>query len=363
MPEYRIVHSLGSYTVTVQPGVLDELPDRVAALWPGRPVAVITDDTVKALHPELIAAGEWALVLSVPPGEGSKTRGRWEALTDALYGAGLTRDAAIVALGGGMVGDLAGFVAATYARGIPFLYAPTTLLAMVDSSVGGKTGVDTPLGKNLVGAFHPPAAVLADPAVLGTLVPEHLRGGLAEMAKHGLIADAGYWEELGHRAEALQARDPHTLTPLIARSVELKAGVVMEDEREAGRRAMLNAGHTVAHAVEHCSGFTVSHGDAVAMGLVAEAHLAEAIGAGVPGLAAEVTAGLRRLSLPTHLPVDLDAHELFEAMRLDKKRSGNLLRFALLHDVGQMARDGDRWTIAVDDAQTILHALRTAGAA
>ena len=192
MPDFRIAHATGSYPVTIQAGVLDELADRVAALWPGRPVAVITDDMVAALLAERLADGPWALVLSVPAGESSKSRARWEALTDALFSAGLTRDAAIVALGGGMIGDLAGFVAATYARGIPFLQVPTTLLAMVDASVGGKTGVDTPLGKNLVGAFHPPAAVLADPLVLQSLPPQHLRCGLAEMAKHGLIADAGY---------------------------------------------------------------------------------------------------------------------------------------------------------------------------
>ncbi len=310
-----------------------------------------------------LATGSWALTLSVPPGESSKTRARWEALTDALFSAGLSRNAAIVALGGGMVGDLAGFVAATYARGIPFLQVPTTLLAMVDSSVGGKTGVDTPLGKNLVGAFHPPTAVLADPLVLESLPPQHLRCGLAEMAKHGLMADAAYWAELGANAEGLQAREPETLTRLIARSVELKAAVVMEDERESGRRAALNAGHTVAHAVEHTSNFAVAHGDAVAMGLVAESHLAEALGVAVPGLAERVTAGLRRLSLPTRLPVEIDATELFEAMRLDKKRTKNTLRFSLPHDIGTMARDDEQWTIPVRDTQAIVHALRNTGAA
>jgi len=363
VPDFRIVHALGDYTVTVRPGVLDELPARAALLWPGRPVAVMTDETVGALLADRLTAGPWALTLSVPPGESSKTRARWEALTDALFSAGLTRNAAIVALGGGMVGDLAGFVAATYARGIPFLQVPTTLLAMVDSSVGGKTGVDTPLGKNLVGAFHPPAAVLADPLLLRSLPPQHLRCGLAEMAKHGLIADEAYWNDLGAHAGPLQARDPEVLTRFIARSVELKAVVVMDDERETGRRATLNAGHTVAHAVEHTSNFTVSHGDAVAMGLVAEAHLAEALGVAVPGLAERMTAGLRRLSLPTRLPVEIDALELFEAMRLDKKRSKNELRFSLPHDIGAMARDGEQWTIPVRDTQAIVHALRATGAA
>ena len=363
MPDFRIAHALGSYPVHVQPGALDELPARVQQLWPSRRVAVITDDTVGALLAGRLVGGPWSLVLSVPAGEASKTRARWEALTDALFAAGFSRDSAIVALGGGMVGDLAGFVAATFARGIPFMHVPTTLLAMVDSSVGGKTGVDTSHGKNLVGAFHPPAAVLADPLVLQSLPPQQLRGGLAEMAKHGLIADAAYWRDLGKSATALQGREPDVLTRLIARSLEIKAAVVMEDEREGGRRAVLNAGHTVAHAVEHASRFAVPHGDAVAMGLVAEAYLAESVGVAVPGLAAEISAGLRRLSLPTRLSLDLDAHQLLEAMQLDKKRSGTELRFALPHDIGAMAREDARWTIAVRDPSAIVHALRSAGAA
>jgi 3-dehydroquinate synthase len=363
VPDFRITHALGSYVVTVRPGAIEELPRRVETLWPGRPVAVITDDVVGSLLADRIASGPWALVLSVPAGESSKTRLRWEALTDALFAAGLSRDAAIVALGGGMVGDLAGFVAATFARGIPFMQVPTTLLAMVDSSVGGKTGVDTPLGKNLVGAFHPPAAVLADPLVLHSLPPEHLRCGLAEMAKHGLIADPAYWTAIGQASAALQARDPEALTRFIARSVELKAGVVMQDEREAGRRAILNAGHTVAHAVEHVSGFQVAHGDAVAMGLVAETCLGESIGIATPGLADRVRTGLRNLSLPTRLPVDVDANQLLDAMQRDKKRAGNLPRFAFLRDIGTMAHDGDHWTIPVADRDAIVHALRDAGAA
>lgn len=363
MAEFRVTHASGTYVVTVQPGLLEELPARVASLWPGRPVAVITDDTVGALLQATLASGQWATILSVPPGEASKSRARWEALTDALFAAGLTRDAAIVALGGGMVGDLAGFVAATFARGIPYLQVPTTLLAMVDSSIGGKTAVDTPMGKNLVGAFHPPVAVLADPLVLGSLPPQHFRGGLAEMAKHGLIADAAYWGALSDAAATLRDEPPEALSRLISRSVELKAAIVMADERESGRRAILNAGHTVAHAVEQASGFAVPHGDAVAMGLVAEAHLAEALGIGVPGLADRVIAGLRRLSLPTRLPPQLGANRIVEGMRLDKKRADNQHRFALLHEIGAVARDGTRWTIAVNDPQTIANALRAIGAA
>jgi len=363
MPDIRVTHALGAYDVTVRAGVLAELGARVRALWPERAVALVTDETVRSLLADRLAGGPWTLVLSVPPGEASKSRARWEALTDALSSAGFSRDAAIVALGGGVVGDLAGFVAATFARGIPYLQAPTTLLAMVDSSVGGKTGVDTPQGKNLVGAFHPPAAVLADPTVLATLPVTHFRGGLAEMAKHGVVADAAYWAALQAAAPALPERSAALLTPLVHRSIEIKAAIVTEDERESGRRAVLNAGHTVAHAIEHASGWTVSHGDAVAIGLVAEARLAESLGVASPGLAEEISLGLRALGLPTHVPPDLAATTLAEGMRLDKKRSGTQLRFALPAGIGTMAHDGTRWTLAIDDTSAILHALRATGAA
>jgi len=361
--EYQVRHALGSYRVTVQPGVFDQLPARVRALWPDRPVALVLDDAVRALLGARVAPADWAVVLTVPPGEASKSRERWAALTDALSAAGLSRHSALVAVGGGVVGDLTGFVAATFARGVPHLQVPTTLLAMVDSSVGGKTGVDTPHGKNLVGAFHPPAAVLADPLLLQSLPAEHFRGGLAEMAKHGLVADRAYWEDLASAAHGLQGRDPEVLTRLIGRSVEIKAGIVSDDEREAGPRAILNAGHTVAHAVEQATHYGVSHGDAVAMGLVAESQLAEAIGVAAAGLTARVAAGLRALGLPTRLPAELDAHTLLDAMRLDKKRGERALRFALLREIGAPAREGPAWTIAVHDKEKILHALRTTGAA
>lgn len=361
--EFQVRHALGSYPVTVRPGVFDELPARARALWPDRPVALVVDDTVRTLLGARVEPAAWEVVLSVPSGEASKSRERWAALTDALSSAGLTRHSALVAVGGGVVGDLAGFVAATFARGIPHLLVPTTLLAMVDSSVGGKTGVDTPHGKNLVGAFHPPAAVLADPLLLQSVPTLHLRGGLAEMAKHGLVADQAYWEEIGRSADALQAREPAALTRLIARSVAIKADIVTRDEREAGPRAILNAGHTVAHAVEQATRYEVPHGDAVAMGLVAETLLAEVLGAATAGLSARVSAGLRGLGLPTRLPAALDAHALLGAMRLDKKRGTHTLRFALVSDIGTPAREGSSWTIAVPDEEKILHALRGSGAA
>jgi 3-dehydroquinate synthase len=362
MPQVRVRHALGSYPVIVAPGALGELAGTVRRLWPDRRVAIITDETVQRMLGDRLAGGPWHPMLAIPPGEESKTRDGWLELTDALLAAGFSRDSALVAIGGGVVGDLAGFVAATLARGIPYLQVPTTLLAMVDSSVGGKTGVDTPHGKNLVGAFHPPEAVLADPTVLKTLPSEVFRGGLAEMVKHALVADREYWTRLESGVPVLLARDPAALTPLIVRSIEIKAEVVAQDERETGLRSILNAGHTVAHAVELLTGFQVPHGDAVAIGLVAESRIAEKVGVAESGLAERLRLLLASLDLPVTIPPTLDAPSLIEAMASDKKRRGGRLRFALPQTIGAMARDGSAWTIAVPDGPAIQNALRECGA-
>jgi 3-dehydroquinate synthetase len=232
---------------------------------------------------------------------------------------------------------------------------PTTLLAMLDASVGGKTGVDTRHGKNLIGAFHPPAAVLADPLVLRTLPEREYRAGLAEAVKHGLIADAAYFAWLGASADAIARRDETTLATLVRRSVEIKAAVVDEDERESGRRAILNAGHTVAHAVEHASDYALAHGEAVALGLVAECELAEAMGIGRRGLGAEVSALLARLGLPVRLAEAVPRERVMAAMAADKKNRAARVRFALPRDVGTMF-PGEQWTVAAEE-QAISRAL------
>jgi 3-dehydroquinate synthase len=349
----------------VDPGALARLSEFTGGLLSGRRLALITDTTVLALFERFRRAAleEWVLPpsatgatpaptlpefaaeLSVPSGEASKTRERWAQLSDALLERGFVRDSAIVALGGGMVGDLGGFVAATFLRGIPCLQVPTTLLAMLDASVGGKTAVDTAHGKNLIGAFHPPVAVIADPLVLRTLPEREFRGGLAEAVKHGLIADENYFAWIGEKAKRIAERDVGTLTHLIHRSVEIKAAVVAEDEREAGRRAILNAGHTVAHAIEHASGYGLSHGEAVAIGLVTECRLAEAMGIGQPGLATRVASLLEQLGLPTRLDGGLPYDRVREAMSVDKKNREATVRFALPTQVGVMNR-GDGWTVA-----------------
>ena len=340
-----VTHALGQYPVYVEPGGLGRLEPSVSEHLPGARVAMIADAAVLAL----LQAGRFGraawegAALTFPPGEPSKTREQWARLTDALLAQGFGRDSGIVALGGGVAGDLAGFVAATFMRGVPYVQVPTSLLAMLDASVGGKTGVDTPEGKNLIGAFHPPVAVLADPRVLTTLPERDYRGGMAEAVKHGLIADADYFAWMERDAEALLRRDQGALTRLVRRSVELKAEVVSGDEREAGRRAILNAGHTVAHALEHATAYGLPHGEAVALGLVAECALAEGLGVAPAGLGKRVAGLLGRLGLPVRLTAPIDPERVVRAMGSDKKNRGAKVRFALPRELGVMD-EGERWT-------------------
>jgi 3-dehydroquinate synthase len=345
-----VSHALGRYPVYVESGVLGRLGALVREHLGARRVAMIADAAVHRLYRDgRLGPVTWeGDALTFTPGEASKTREEWGRLTDELLRHGYGRDSAIVALGGGVAGDLAGFVAATYMRGVPYLQTPTTLLAMLDASVGGKTGVDTAEGKNLIGAFHPPAAVIADPAALATLPEREFRGGLAEAVKHGLIADADYFAWIEREAEPLLRRDPGALERLVRRSVEIKAEVVSADEREGGRRAILNAGHTVAHALERASSYRLPHGEAVALGLVAEAALAEELGVAPAGVGGRIAAVLSRLGLPVRLLPSLPAETIVPAMASDKKNRAQTIRFALPSAVGAMAAKGE-WTVAAPE--------------
>jgi 3-dehydroquinate synthase len=352
-----VSHGLGSYQVEVAPGALRTLSRRLESLFPRRRVAVITDETVARLLPKWLSPLP-ETILSFPAGEQHKTRETWARLSDQLLDQGFGRDTALVAVGGGVVGDVAGFVAATYLRGVPVVQAPTTLLAMLDASVGGKVGVDTAHGKNLIGAFHPPALVLADPLVLADLPDREYRAGLAEAVKHGIIADRAYLDWIRTNAEALLRRDTKALVHLVRRSVEIKAAVVSEDEREGGKRAILNAGHTVAHAIEHASNYRLLHGEAVAIGLLAECALAEELGIAPRGSRTEAAAVLSELGLPTTLPIPLPNAALLTAMALDKKNRSQAIRFALPSGIGSMHRANGEWTVAVH-AEAIGAALET----
>jgi 3-dehydroquinate synthase len=298
--------------------------------------------------------------VKISAGEIHKTRETWAIVTDALLEAGLGRDSTIVALGGGVVGDLTGFVAATYMRGVKFVQIPTTLVAMVDAAIGGKTGVDAPAGKNLVGCFHMPAAVLIDPEVLVTLPLRELRAGFAEVIKCGVVADTAYFELVREAMPDLLSGDlgrSDRLEPLIVGGIETKLRIVAQDERENGLRKILNFGHTIGHAVEITTGYSLLHGEAVAIGMAVESELAERIGVAEPGTTARIEDALRIGGLPTRIPPECSPATLMKAMRSDKKGREGKIRFALPTRIGEMAKDGSDWSVSVAD-ELIMEVLR-----
>ncbi|MEZ4517185.1 MAG: 3-dehydroquinate synthase [Chloroflexota bacterium] len=353
-----VTHPTGSYDIFVGRGLLSELAERadVAGM-----LAVVTDDHVGPRYAHLVRAAQ--TVITVPAGEAYKNLDTVRDIYDQLLAAGIDRQGAVVGLGGGVIGDMAGFAAASYLRGIGMILAPTTLLSMVDSSIGGKTGVDLPQGKNLVGAFKQPRLVVADTAVLATLPAVEFAAGLAEIAKHGLIADPVLWQRLmieeWTHAPAAYATDRllgSSLQTLITQAIAVKQQVVQEDPFEQGRRAVLNLGHTFGHAIEQVSGYEVRHGFGVAMGLVAAAHLSAALGHCSPSLPKVVEMVLARLGLPTHIPLELDPEALYEAMGSDKKKQQGRLRFILLRDIGDVFVTDDVPETAVMEILTTMRA-------
>ncbi|MEZ0472363.1 3-dehydroquinate synthase [Luteimonas salinilitoris] len=330
------------YRITIAPGLLDD-GAALAAQVRGRQALVLSDDTVAPLYAARVAGAlraarpELSLAhFALPAGESSKTLHWFGRAIDALAALGARRDACVLALGGGVVGDLAGFAAACWMRGIDCVQLPTTLLAMVDSSVGGKTAVDLPQGKNLVGAFHPPRAVLADTGVLRTLPPRELRAGLAEVVKYGAIVDAPFLDWLDAHADALLAMDDDALAAAVARSCAHKAAIVERDPFEHGERALLNFGHTFGHAIETEQGYGgLNHGEAVAVGMVLAARLSETLGLSRPEDGERLRALLTRFGLPVALPAGLDAESLLAHMRLDKKAQAGGLRFIVWERAGR----------------------------
>lgn len=347
--------SLPGYRIHVGRGLLEGLGALAAEAVRAHRYVVVADTTVGQLHADQVIAAlapVRADLVTIPPGEGEKTRERWAWITDRLLELGCGRDTIVVALGGGVVGDLAGFTAATYLRGVPVIQLPTTLLAMVDASVGGKTAVDVPAGKNLVGAFHPPALVVADLSTLATLPQPDLRSGLAEVLKHGIIADRGYLERTVAALPTLLAADGHATDAMldtVTRSVEIKAEVVAADEREGGRRKILNFGHTLGHAVELASGYTLLHGEAVAIGMALESRLAESLGIAAPGTSGVVEAAIGAAGLPLLPPPGpaRDVDWLVEATRLDKKTRAGAVEYALPAEPGRMAGQDRGWSVPV----------------
>ncbi|MBX5463802.1 MAG: 3-dehydroquinate synthase [Steroidobacteraceae bacterium] len=325
-----------SYPILIGSGLLTRA-DLLARHIPGRDLLLVTNTTVGPLYAAALKQGlgdRRIVEVSLPDGEAHKTLATVSRMLDVLVANRFSRDCTVVALGGGVVGDMAGFAAACYQRGVAYVQVPTTLLAQVDSSVGGKTGVNHPGGKNLIGAFHQPSAVVADTDTLKTLPPRELRAGLAEVIKYGLIDDAALFVWLEENMERLLAHDPDALTHVIRRSCEIKASIVGRDEREQGDRALLNLGHTFGHALESATGYTKwLHGEAVGAGLLMAATMSHEAGL----LSAEMVERLRRLLERTGLPTEersLTPDTVLEHMRIDKKVKSGRIRLVLLRSIG-----------------------------
>jgi len=341
----------GSYPVHIAAGLLDELPRLLVEHSDATRFAVVADDNVASLYggqlvTACLDAGLDVTMLTFPAGEASKSRKSWSILTDEMLEAGLGRDSCVVGLGGGVTTDLAGFVAATYLRGIPVIQVPTSYLAMIDASVGGKTGVDVRAGKNLVGAFHSPKAVLADPDVLSTLPSEQRAQGLVEAFKHGAIMDVVHFEHLAAELPRLLDAEPEVAANAVLRSVQIKSSVVGRDEYEGGYRQILNFGHTLGHAIEAASGYAVGHGTAVALGMLGEADIGERLGVTEVG-----TRETLREVLSNTLTLDgsgVDAAHASEFLGADKKVRAGRPRYVLLERLGTVS-PGEGWTHDVPD--------------
>ncbi len=337
---YRVALGDRAYDIVIESGCLDALGEGMCRTLGGAGrCLVVSNDVVAPLYLDraqraLSAAGWQSETLLLPDGESSKTIANWSRILDALMACKLARNEPVVALGGGVIGDMAGFAAACYRRGVPLIQVPTTLLSQVDSSVGGKTAVNHPHGKNMIGAFYQPRLVWIDPQVLTTLDARQLRAGLAEVIKYGLIRDAAFFNRLQEMMPALLALDGAAVAEVIHTSCRHKAEVVVRDECEAGERALLNLGHTFGHAIEAMTGYReFLHGEAVAIGMRMAARLSEQCGMAHAGLEERVVAALQAAELPVRVPEFPDADWL-DAMGHDKKNVGERLRFVLLNDIG-----------------------------
>jgi 3-dehydroquinate synthase len=336
MRSVMVALSQREYPIHIGGGLLNRLHEFVAPLAPSS-IVIVTDAVVGPLYAQRSqrAMGEIPVsVVELPDGEQHKQWSGVACIIDAMVAARADRRTVVVALGGGVVGDVAGFAASIYMRGVRYVQVPTTLLAQVDSSVGGKTGINHPRGKNLIGAFHQPSVVVSDTDTLATLPPRQLSAGLAEVLKHGLIADADYFEQMVAAIGSLRRGDTEALTAAIAGSCEIKASIVARDEREAGERALLNLGHTFGHAIEVMTGFTWLHGEAVGCGLVLAARLSNAVGTLPDSDVQRIGSAVADAGLPTRIE-GLSARDAIETMRGDKKADAGAPRFIVLDRIGR----------------------------
>jgi 3-dehydroquinate synthase len=348
-----------SYTVYIGSGILGK-EHPAFDIAPGSTALIVSNETVAPLYLDRLVvslAGADVHSLILPDGEAYKTIDCWSQIIDKLVEIRATRDATVITLGGGVIGDMGGFAAASYMRGINFIQIPTSLLAQVDASVGGKTGFNHPLGKNLVGAFHQPVAVLVDIETLKTLPAREFSAGLAEVVKIAAIRDAEFLTWLENHAAAIMAREPEAITSMIKRSIVNKADVVAEDEREAGVRALLNFGHSFAHALETLTDYRqYLHGEAVAIGMMVAGRLSELRGFCKAGFSDRLGSLLQAFDLPLDLPTKLDPADILETMKLDKKVIAGSARLILVKSAGQgfidSSSEKQQITAAINASQT-----------
>ncbi len=350
-----------SYEIIIGEETLKEIPADLKKENLAHSFVIMTDSTVSALYGKNLLEnfkilGLNAYLVSFPAGEEHKNRKNKAKIEDEMSRLKIGRDSAAVALGGGVVGDVAGFVAATYNRGIPYIQVPTTLVACVDSSIGGKTGVDTQYGKNLIGAFYQPRRVYIDVKTLRTLPEREIRGGLAEVIKYGVIKDERFFEFLEKKVNQVFSFNTDVLIHIVKRSCQIKGEVVELDEKESNLRKILNFGHTIGHAIENISDYKISHGEAISMGMVAEGKIAVELGFWRKEELERLVALIKQVGLPTRIPKPLDLNRMIDTMKLDKKTRQGRIEMTLPMEIGKMAGVDGGYGIKVEE-RLISHIL------
>lgn len=344
-----------SYSIIIEDGILKRVPQLIKEAELGHKFAIVTDSNVEKLY-----AGDLARefnnnnlenkTISFPAGEQNKNREVKSWIEDQMLESKFGRDSAVIAIGGGVVGDIAGYVAASYTRGLSYVQIPTTLVACVDSSIGGKTAVDTPHGKNLIGAFHQPWAVFIDVSTLLTLKHKEIREGLAEVIKYGVIIDGALFSYLVENLDQIFSYDKAALTHIIKRGCEIKAEVVEKDERESNLRKILNFGHTIGHAVENLSDYKISHGEAISIGMVAEGKLAVELNFWTEPDLSKLIKLISKAGLPTEVPDYMKTDQILDAMKLDKKSRSGQIEMVLPKKIGEMAQGEGGYGIKIEDS-------------
>jgi 3-dehydroquinate synthase len=343
-----------TYSIIIEDGVLNKIPETIKEAGLGHKFAIITDSNVEKLYAgklsdEFKEHGLDNKIISFEAGEQNKNREIKAWIEDQMLEDKFGRDSAVIALGGGVVGDIAGYVAASYTRGLPYVQIPTTLVACVDSSIGGKTAVDTPHGKNLIGAFHQPWAVFIDVSTLLTLNEKEIREGLAEVIKYGVISDSDLFTFLEENMESIFSYDKEALTHIIKRGCEIKAEVVEKDEKESNLRKILNFGHTIGHAVENLSEYKISHGEAISIGMIAEGKIAIEMGIWNQDELSRLEDLIKKAGLPTEVPEYMSADKIVDAMKLDKKSRGGSIEMVLPEKIGSMVTIDKSYGIKINE--------------